>query len=214
MKFDLFLNNVPNMQEVDLPAKESHLKMAPVERAKMLELWDYSKLNPKKAGVLALFYPRKSETHLVLIVRTAKGLHASQVALPGGKFEEQDKYLSHTAVRETEEEIGIYQDKINLVTNLSEIYVPPSNFLVHPFIGHLDSEPKFIPQKDEVSQIIEISLKDFLNVRTTIHNIKASYSNFPGVPAYIIEDKIVWGATAMILSELKDVLQQSFKGQF
>lgn len=214
MKFDLFLNNVPKMQQADLPATVSHLKMAPMERAKMMELWDYSKLNPKKAGVLALFYPKKTETYLVLIVRTPKGLHASQVALPGGKFEEQDKDLSHTAIRETEEEIGVYQDKINLVTNLSEIYVPPSNFLVYPFIGHLDFEPKFTLQQDEVSQIIEIPLNDFLNVKTTNHNIKASYSSFSGVPAYIIDSKVVWGATAMILSELKDVLQQSLKDRF
>lgn len=211
MKFDLFLNNVPKIQDVDLPAKDSHLKMAPMGRAKMIELWDFSKLDPKKAGVLALFYPKKSETYLVLIVRTPRGLHASQVALPGGKFEEQDPDLSYTAIRETEEEIGVYRDKINLVTNLSEIYVPPSNFLVFPFIGHLDFEPKFTLQEDEVSQVIEIPLTDFLNVKTTVYNVKASYSKFSGVPAYIINNKVVWGATAMILSELKDILQRSLK---
>src|SRR5690606_2103754 len=147
MNFDLFLNNVPKIQKAPLLASESHLKMAPMDRIKMMKLWDYSDLNPKKAGVLALFYPKKSETFLVLIVRTSRGIHSSQVAFPGGKFEEQDRDLSHTAVRETEEEIGISQQKIKLVTHLSEIYVPPSNFSVHPFIGHLDFEPKFILQE-------------------------------------------------------------------
>lgn len=206
MNFDLFLNNVPKIQKAPLSASESHLKMAPMDRIKMMKLWDYSKLNPKKAGVLALFYPKKTETYLVLIVRTPKGLHASQVAFPGGKFEEQDNDLSETATRETEEEIGIPKEKVNLITHLSEIYVPPSNFLVYPFIGHLDYEPKFILQEDEVSDIIEVSLNDFLNTKIITHNVKASYSEFLGVPAYTINDKIVWGATAMILSELKDVL--------
>lgn len=209
MDFDLFLNNIPKIQKAALPALESHLKMAPMDRIKMMKLWDYSKLNPRKAGVLALFYPKKSATFLVLIIRTPKGLHASQVALPGGKFEEQDKDLSYTAIRETEEELGVDRQKINLVTHLSEIYVPPSNFLVYPFIGHLDFEPKFILQEDEVAQIIEVPLSDFLNTNVITHNVKASYSEFLGVPAYNINDKIVWGATAMILAELKDVLVKS-----
>ena len=209
MNFDLFLNNVPKIQKANLLASESHLKMAPMERVQMLKLWDYSELNPKKAGVLALFYPKKTETYLVLIIRTAKGVHSSQVAFPGGKFEEQDRDLSETATRETEEEIGILQQNINLITHLSEIYVPPSNFLVYPFIGHLDFEPKFTLQKEEVSDIIEVSLSDFLNAKIITHNIKTSYSEFLGVPAYIINDKVVWGATAMILSELKDILIKS-----
>lgn len=206
MDFDLFLKNVPKIQNIALPAQESHLKMAPLERARMLNLWDYSQLNPKKAGVMALFYPRGSHTHLILIKRTPRGIHSSQVALPGGKFEQKDIELRNTAIRETYEEIGVEQHKIQLVRELSEIYVPPSNFLVYPFIGHLDFEPTFIRQEEEVAEIIEIPLNDFLNLEVHTHNIKASYSEFPGVPSYIINNNIVWGATAMILSELKDVL--------
>ena len=210
MNFDLFLNNIPKIQNAPLLASESHLKMAPMERIKMMNLWDYSKLNPKKAGVMALFYPKQEQTYLVLIVRSPGGIHSSQVAFPGGKFENQDKDLSHTAVRETEEEIGISKEKINIITNLSEIYIPPSNYLVYPFIGHVDFEPKFILQQEEVAEVIEISLYDFLDIKTTTHNIKASYSNFVGVPAYTINGRLVWGATAMILSELRDVLSKSF----
>lgn len=211
MKFDLFLENVPKIQNVSLPATESHLKMAPMDRIKMLELWDYSKLKPKKAGVLSLLYPKQSETYLVLIIRTARGIHSSQVAFPGGKYEKEDIILSNTAKREAFEEIGVNQDKINIIKDLSEIYVPPSNFLVYPFLGYLTNEPRFIPSPDEVAQIIEIPLADFLTLKTTNYNIKASYSNFAGVPAYSINGNIVWGATAMILSELKDILALSFK---
>lgn len=210
MDFELFLKNIPKIQNTPLPASESHLKMAPMERIKMLKLWDYSQLNPKKAAVMALFYPKNNQTHLVLIQRTAHGVHSSQIALPGGKQEEQDPNLAYTAVRETQEEIGIEARKINMITPLSAIYVPPSNFLVHPYIGHLEQTPEFTLQADEVAQIIEVPLADFLSAPTTLHNIKASYSEFTGVPAYTIHGNIVWGATAMILSELKDVLSKSF----
>lgn len=210
MDFELFLKNIPKIQNSPLPASESHLKMAPMERIKMLKLWDYSELNPKKAAVMALFYPKNNQTHLVLIQRTAHGIHSSQIALPGGKQEEQDPDLAYTAVRETQEEIGIEPQKINMITPLSAIYVPPSNFLVHPYIGHLEQTPEFTLQANEVAQIIEVPLVDFLTAPTTLHNIKASYSEFIGVPAYTIQGNIVWGATAMILSELRDVLSKSF----
>ena len=210
MDFELFLKNIPKIQNTPLPASESHLKMAPMERIIMLKLWDYSQLNPKKAAVMALFYPKNNQTHLVLIQRTAHGIHSSQIALPGGKQEEQDPNLAYTAVRETQEEIGIEAQKINMITPLSAIYVPPSNFLVHPYIGHLEQTPEFTLQADEVAQIIEVPLADFLSAPTTLHNIKASYSEFTSVPAYTFHGNIVWGATAMILSELKDVLSESF----
>lgn len=206
MDFELFLKNIPKIQNIGLPAQESHLKMAPMERIKMLKLWDYSHLNPKRAGVMVLFYPKENQTYFILIKRAPRGIHSSQIALPGGQFETNDVQLHNTAIRETFEEIGVEKSKIQLVRELSEIYVPPSNFLVHPFIGHLDFEPTFIRQEEEVAEIIEIPLNDFLNLKVHTHNIKASYSEFPGVPSYIIKNNIVWGATAMILSELRDVL--------
>lgn len=211
MKFDKFLENVPKIQNVILPATESHLKMAPMNRLEMLQLWDYSKFNPKKAGVLSLLYPKKSETYLVLIIRAARGIHSSQVAFPGGRYEKEDVFLSNTAKRETFEEIGVHQKDIHIIKNLSEIYVPPSNFLVFPFLGYTNSAPKFIPSPDEVAQIIEVPLINFLDLRITHYDIKASYSSFMSVPAYNINGNIVWGATAMILSELKDVLTGSCK---
>ncbi len=214
MKFDLFLENVPKIQNVSLPATESHLKMAPMNRVEMLKLWDYSKFNPKKAGVLSLLYPKHSQAYLVLIIRTARGIHSSQVAFPGGQYETEDMVLANTAKRETFEEIGVYQEKINIIKDLSEIYIPPSNFLVYPFLGYTNSEPQFILAPDEVAQIIEVPLIEFLHLKITNHDIKANYSHFMNVPAYNIGGNIVWGATAMILSELKDVLVNGFKSQF
>jgi len=206
--FDLFLKYLPNIQKTPLFGAKSHLKMAPKGREEMLKIWDYSKLNPKKAGVLVLFYPKETQTYFVLTLRSADGIHASQISFPGGKYEKTDNDLLRTAIRETEEEIGVTQRNIKIIKKLSDLYVPPSNFLVSPYMGFLEHQPKFIPQQNEVVEIIEVSLHYFLNLETTFHNIKTNYSNFIGVPSYYIQGKIVWGATAMILSELKDIFAE------
>jgi len=208
MIFDLFLKNILNIQKTQLFGAKSHLRMAPQNREEMLRIWDYSKQNPKKAGVLILLYPKEAQTFFVLIHRGFGGVHSSQISFPGGKFEKTDNDLLQTAIRETEEEIGIEQEKIKIIKKISELYVPPSNFLISPFIGFLENEPKFVPQQDEVAEIIEVSLSDFLNINTTFDNVKASQNNYINVPTYNIQGKIVWGATAMILSELKDIFEE------
>lgn len=211
MKYCTFLNTIPKIQKASLPAIQSHLKMAPMDRLKMHKLWDYSKLSPKKAGVMALFYPKGSETYMVLILRSANGVHSSQISFPGGKYEAEDVLLLNTAKRETFEEIGIAVDDIYIVKELSQLYVPPSNFLISPFLGYLKHEPLFAPCSNEVAEIIEVSLSEFMNTQSANFNVKASYSDFVGVPAYKMNDQVVWGATAMILSELKDVLSLSLE---
>jgi len=208
MTFDLWLKNISNIQKAPLFGVESHLKMAPHNKYEMLRLWDYSKQSPKKASVMILFYPKQTDTFFVLTLRSAGGIHSSQVSFPGGKFEKKDSDLLQTAIRETEEEIGIEREKIKVVKKISELYVPPSNFLVSPFIGFLENEPKFVSQEEEVAEIIEVSLSDFLELKITFENVKASYSDFVNVPVYNIKGKIVWGATAMILSELKDIFTE------
>lgn len=211
MKYHTFLNTIPKIQKASLPAIQSHLKMAPMDRIKMLELWDFSKLAPKKAGVLALFYPKGVETYMVLILRSANGVHSSQISFPGGRYEAEDELLINTAKRETFEEVGIAESDIHIVKELSQLYVPPSNFLISPFLGYLEREPLFIPCSNEVAEIIEVPLVVFMNTNPTNYDIQASYSNYVGVPAYNINNQIIWGATAMILSELKDVLTLSLE---
>lgn len=210
MKYSTFLNTIPKIQKANLPAMQSHLKMAPLDRAKMFKLWDFTKLTPKKAGVLALFYPKGTETYLVLILRSANGIHSSQVSFPGGRFEPEDKLLLNTAKRETFEEIGIHEENIHIIKELSQLYVPPSNFLISPFLGYTKEEPVFMPCPNEVAEIIEVPLELFMSTQPSKYDIKASYNNYDAVPAYTINNQIVWGATAMILCELKDVLSLSF----
>jgi 8-oxo-dGTP pyrophosphatase MutT (NUDIX family) len=209
MNFDLFFNAVTNVLNVELPSISSHVKMAPMERVKMMEENSYDLNSVRKAAVMMLFYPKNEVTHLVLIVRNSyPGVHSSQIAFPGGKVEEIDFDLKQTALRETHEEIGIHPNDIDVIRDFSSIYIPPSNFLVFPFLGVSQTELTFKLQEEEVAGIIELPLSALLDdTIMSIKNLETSYSKLIEVPVFQIEEHTVWGATAMMLSELKDVLK-------
>ena len=209
MNFDLFFNAITNVLNVELPSISSHIKMAPLERVKMMEENSYDFSSVRKAAVMMLFYPKKEITHLVLIVRNSyPGVHSSQIAFPGGKVEEIDFDLKQTALRETHEEIGIHPNDIHVIRDFSSIYIPPSNFLVYPFLGVSQVELTFTLQEEEVAGIIELPLSSLLDDSIISNkNLETSYSKLIEVPVFQIEEHSVWGATAMMLSELKDVLK-------
>lgn len=213
MDFQDFLQYVPNLIPVELPAALAHVKMAPKERMEALKEFDLSAKNPRIAAVMMLLYPKKGRTHLVLIVRNAyNGVHSSQIAFPGGKYESTDADFEETALRETHEEVGIAPEKIKVVKSFTPMYIPPSNFMVHPFLGISKEELSFYPDAKEVAGIIELPLSVFLNDEIIIEaTLSTSYANNILVPAFNIQNHIVWGATAMILSELREVLKIAFK---
>lgn len=209
MNFKDFFESLAAVREVELPSIASHIKMAPLERVKSLQEPIYSSLTAKKAAVMMLFYPKEEKPHLVLIKRNSyPGVHSSQIAFPGGKVEQADKDFQETALRETFEEIGISSEKISIIKSLTPLYIPPSDFLVYPFMGVCTSEIEFVLQQEEVAEIIEVPLQTFLDdsiISTKI--IDTSYAKSLEVPVFQIEGHTVWGATAMMLSELKDVLK-------
>ena len=209
MNFDLFFNAITNVLNVELPSISSHIKMAPLERVKMMKENSYDPSSVRKAAVMMLFYPKNEVTHLVLIVRNSyPGVHSSQIAFPGGKVEEIDYDLKQTALRETHEEIGIHPNDIHVIRDFSSIYIPPSNFLVYPFLGVSQVELTFTLQQEEVAGIIELPLATLLDDSIIFNkNLETSYSKLIEVPVFQIEEHSVWGATAMMLSELKDVLK-------
>ena len=138
------------------------------------------------------------------------GVHSHQIAFPGGKVEENDKDLAHTALREAEEEVGIASRKVKLLRSLTEVYIPPSNFMVTPFIGFSNFYPDFRAQPSEVEQIIEVTLEEFLDDTIVItQNLTTSYAKNIEVPAFILKGHTVWGATAMMLSEAKELIKES-----
>ncbi len=185
--------------------------MAPEIRIAELKALKKNIKNTKKAGVMALFYPdKKGSTNLLLILRkTYKGVHSNQVAFPGGKFELEDSDLMQTALRETFEEVGVHPKDIQVIKTLSTIYIPPSNFMVQPYIGLCTKPKSFVLQETEVEKIIEVSLSEFLSDSVIFEQVlDTSYAQNLSVPAYKLNGYTVWGATAMVLSEIKDLLRQ------
>lgn len=192
-----------------LPGETAHRKLAPLIRLEELSKINITERNPHKAGVMAVFYPGNDlETLLVLILRkTYPGVHSNQIGLPGGRAEKADKDLRETALRETEEEVGIPQSEIRVIRELSKLYIPPSNFWVQPFLGILEKTPILVPQEAEVEDILEVRLSDFLDDKNVItENLSTSYAKNIEVPAYMLNGHIVWGATGMMLSEIRELL--------
>ena len=212
MHFDDFLLQAPKILNVELPATNAHRKMVPPNREELIKNTDFTKITPKKAAVMMLFYPKNSQTHLALILRTTyNGVHSSQIAFPGGKVEPQDLDLSHTAIRETHEEIGVHPSNVILIRPFTKVYIPPSNYMVYPFLGYSQSELKFQLQQEEVSGIVELPLKEFLDDRIVVtNNMKTSYAGSIDVPGFQVNEHFIWGATAMMLSELKETLKMVF----
>lgn len=210
MDFQDFLNYVPKLTKIALPASEAHYKMAPLERIESMKNLKIEGKNPKIAAVMMLFYPKNGVTHLVLIVRNSyEGVHSNQIAFPGGKFETCDKNFESTALRETYEEIGVQPENIEIVMPFTNLYIQPSNFMVYPYLGICRQEIIFVPDENEVANIIELPLSDFLNEDLIVRfNISTSYADNIEVPAFNINEYKVWGATAMMLSELKEVLKK------
>ena len=213
MTFSTFNKQIVKITKLDLPGEASHYKMAPLERLKELTKQSQKKNKAKRASVMVLFYPNKAgETHLALILRkTYKGVHSAQVGFPGGRQEVSDLSSKHTALRETQEEIGVLQEDIRVLKKLTQIYIPPSNFFVEPFIGTCEKTPQFILQQTEVEALIEVKISDLLDdgIYCT-RRLSTSYATDIEVPAYILNTHVVWGATAMMLSEVRELLKQLY----
>ena len=210
MNFETFLKSVSKIKNLNLPGESSQFKMSPPFRRQLMDENREKMKYAKKAGVLALFYPDQNiNTNLILILRkTYKGVHSAQVGFPGGKLEKNDPDLAFTALRETEEEVGVIRDTVEIIKPLTQLYIPPSNFTVAPFLGVTEKTPTFIKQEDEVEDLIEVSLLDFMDDKNT-RNVKVmtSYNVELEVPAFDLNGYIIWGATAMMMSELKDLLK-------
>ena len=210
MKFEDFTKNITQLKKIQLGGVEAQFKLAPEMRLS----YDDKKItanNQKIAAVLALFYPNNNNNTSLLLTKRASynGPHSNQISFPGGKIEKSDNNLSQTALRETFEEVGVSQEKVEILREITNVYIPPSNFLVTPFIGITKTKPMF-KVNSEVAEIIEVSFLDLLddnNVGTI--QITNSYMRETLVPSFNINGSVIWGATAMILSEIKEVLKKT-----
>ncbi|SHG19926.1 NUDIX domain-containing protein [Salegentibacter echinorum] len=194
-----------------LPGEKAHHKLIPGSRREEMKNLKIEDLSPNKAGVMAVFYPNTfGNTSMVLILRrTYKGVHSNQIGFPGGREEPEDENLQDTALRETEEEVGIPRDKIQVIRELTKLYIPPSNFWVQPYLGLLDHTPNLIKQESEVAQILEVDLDHFLDHSNFVNEeLSTSYSKKMLVPAFKLNNQIVWGATGMMLSEIRELFRK------
>lgn len=184
--------------------------MAPQSRKEELDAIDFDTLKSKKAAVLCLAYPKNNKTHIVFMLRNAyPGVHSRQISFPGGRKEADDETFLATALRETEEEIGVSQTQVQLISPLSQLYIPPSNFLVYPYLGFVNNKPTFQPDPTEVAEIIEIELSHILNEKCiSRQNISTAYAKNMEVACFRYQQHVIWGATAMILNEVRSIIHQ------
>ena len=164
---------------------------------------------PRESAVLILIHPHQGDAAITLIKRPVyEGVHSGQMAFPGGKKDVGDESLLHTALREVHEEVGIQLPTESNYFVLNEIFIPPSQLLVQPFATVLNHEPIFIPNEDEVEQLVLIPLAHFgAKMKTEQMEIFMPHiQETKTVPAIRFEEYLIWGATAMMLFELRDRL--------
>jgi 8-oxo-dGTP pyrophosphatase MutT (NUDIX family) len=192
-----------------LPGEGAHERMMARVKAMPFEI----PANARPSAVLSLLFPKENELHLLLIKRTEDGhAHSGQISFPGGRQEPTDADLRATALREAQEEVGIMSSDVTVLAPLTHLYIPISNFLVYPFIAYAEKEPAYNLSHDEVARVIEVPVKDILSTeRKTIATVTspADKSFVRKVNAYqLIDGSVIWGATAMILSEIEVILSE------
>lgn len=184
--------------------------MMPAERLHRLP--DYMKEIPsaRQGAVMLLMFPNEKAWNFLLIRRKERlgDVHSGQLGLPGGKVEPDDFSPLHTALRETREEVGLCVSEEALCGSLSPVYIPPSRFLVQPFVAVLDREPPLTPAPDEVASVHQVPLSWLLDSRCKqLENFRTSYGLLKNYPCYNFNGLLLWGATAMIMSEVEWILR-------
>lgn len=210
MQLEQILCKIKQTNAENLPGFEAQAKFSPPLRQKY-SLEQLKNYNAKESAVLILLYEKAGESYIVFTQRHEyDGAHSGQISFPGGKKEADDKDLLHTALREAKEEVGIEINAKNVVLQLTWLYVPPSNFIIYPYVALIDFIPSFVPQESEVKEILEIRVKDLLaieNQKEFVYQNKEKGIQFSS-PSFIMNGKTIWGATAMILSEFLTILEK------
>ena len=164
----------------------------------------------RESGVLALLYPWQDTLHTVFMQRTEDGrVHSGQISFPGGSREPDDADLVQTALREAEEELGIPAQNVEVLGQLTQLYIPPSNFMVFPTLGFSPGRPTFVPDPTEVARVIEVPLATLLDPACRVQTqVRAGGNLRLSVPAFQVGGHIIWGATAMMLNELLAIVRE------
>jgi 8-oxo-dGTP pyrophosphatase MutT (NUDIX family) len=190
-----------------LPGLAAQMLMAPSYRAEEM-LSRTPPERPRQAAVLILFYPHDGQLQFPLTRRTETvENHKGQISLPGGAQEGSER-LQDTALRETCEELAACREALTVLGPLSPLYIPPSGFLIHPFVAYADTRPSFRPDPVEVAELIEVPLPLLLDPLTKEREEWLIRGSLVDVPFFHIFGHKVWGATAMVLAELVTILHE------
>ncbi len=208
MDFD-FIQRLQKRFENGLPGREFQYQMANDTR-QLFKIRD-APANARQACVMPLLCPNGNDWQIVLIVRAKieSDRHSGQISFAGGQLDATDASLQACALREVWEEIGVESEKINIIGQMTEIFIPVSNFQVFPFLGFCREKITFKAQETEVRSILTPNVCDFLNPdNKKIKDIHLNETTvLEGVPYFDIEGHVVWGATAMMLEELAELIR-------
>lgn len=206
MDFNIFTSNIKNRIAKLNP--DAHQLMSPFKIKNRTELL-HSNPNPRIGGVMIMIFNKNEEAHFTLIKRPVyEGVHSGQIAFPGGSQDPEDTSIEATAIRELEEEVGIGSTHLEIIGQLSKIYIPPSRFLVTPVVGVLTEKPRFKKDNFEVDEIIEVPVSLLFDDRIIKHGNIHTQNNYKiKSPYFDIFGHQVWGATAIILSEFKSIMK-------
>lgn len=199
---------IKKIKNAELWGEDAHKIYSPPYRP----LFTYDQIlqrKPRFAAVNILLYQKQGRWFFPLILRTTheNDKHSGQISLPGGSREEGDRNFSETAIRETSEEIGIEKNYIRIIRGLTPMYIPPSNFYVHPFISYTKKNPEFFLQESEAEELIEFPVESILQLSTEPEMKVLPSSRQVEVPVINFEGYFIWGATSMILSEFSHLMK-------
>jgi len=209
MNFDELINFLEKRLQEDMPGEDAHNIMKPkMPNGAPVQMKHATP--PREGGVLILLYEEDGIVRFPLIQRPQyEGVHSGQIALPGGKKESTDKDLIDTSLREANEEIGVDQSEIEVIGTLSKFFVSASNYNVLPVVGKIEEKPDFIPEPREVDELISASISDLVDSRMVKEKELIVRNGFKLLcPYFDLESKVVWGATAMMLSEFVEILRK------
>lgn len=202
--FSTFTTQLTEKLKFPLPGETAHRVM---QASTKLRLTFKPNARTRKSAVLVLFYPYQDHIYFPLILRPAyDGVHSGQVAFPGGRYEPSDEDLIRTALREAQEEIGLRLTDVKILGILTELFIPASNFYVLPVIAAMPYRPDFYPDPREVEDIFEIKLEEISDSEIIGSSDIQVRGEQVHAPHYMVQGYKIWGATAMMISELLAVL--------
>ena len=189
----------------DLPGKNAHLKMLPPGRKLSANLKAGEQV--KYSSVLLLLFPDGGSIYTCLTRRSPRMKHhPGQVSFPGGKIEVGES-PELTAMRETQEEVGVSPLDVHLLGMLSELYIPVSGYVIFPYVGWIDEKPDFVLNTDEAEKLILFPVQGFIENEEIKHMEMETSTGPLTIPYYPFDDEVIWGATAMILAEFLEILK-------